>query len=641
MESRFPKLFEPINIGRMWLKNRIAMAPMATHFAKDGIITEQLINYYVKRAKGGAALIYLEACYFDYMTGRGGPNRIHLHIDENIPKMRQLTDAIHEHNAKIVAQLNHRGRVGVLKHLSSYPVSASSVPYPLYIGTPPITLSVDQILAIQKSLVNAVRIIMETGFDGVCIHAGHGYLIAQFLSPFTNKRKDIYGGNLDNRMRFLLEIIEGIKKLNYDFPCIVRISVDEFVEGGLSLEEAKVIAQRLEEIGVNLIAVSGGARDSIEWQVQPTAIPQGCFVHFASHIKKVVKIPVSVAGRIKNPEMAEKILLEGKADIIDMGRALIADPELPRKVMYGRIDDIKPCIGCLRCFDMACNDMPIICSVNVEVGKEEVAIKPANNPKRVLIVGGGPAGLEVARVTALRGHDVTLFEKKDELGGQLRLAAVPPYKKEIGDLLKYLVRQILKLGVKIKLREEVTAGSVFNEKFDVLVIATGALPVVPRIPGVHRKNVITAWDVLEGRPKVLGEKIVIIGGGMVGCETADYLSEKGKNVTIIEMLSDVATDVGPVVRKLLLRRLAEKSVMILINSKVEKIEEGNVVIKTFDKKVNIKADTVVLAVGAKPNNELVNSLKGKVPNLLAVGDCVKPQKILEAIHDSFKVAMTI
>lgn len=643
---KFEKILEPIQIGPMKVRNRIVMPPMVTNFAAaDGSVTERFKAYHQTRAKGGVGLIIVEAAYV-HPSGKGFQNQLGIYKDELVPGLRNLTEAAHSYGAKIAVQLHHAGRQTTSKVTGMSIVAPSPIPCPVKQEMPK-ELSVGEIKELVEAFRQAARRAKEAGFDAVEIHGGHGYLVNQFISPYSNKRTDEYGGTLDNRMKFPLEVIRRVREeVGEDFPIIYRMSAEEYVAGGLTLEETKVLAQKLVEVGVDALHISGGVYESSAMIIQPAAIPQGCFVENAHAIKQAIngKVPVIVAGRIKDPVMAERILREGKADLVSMGRALLADPELPKKVSEGKVQEIRKCIGCNQgCIDRLFQDIDIICLANALTGREsEFDVEtPAQNKKKVLIIGGGPGGLEAARVAALRGHEVVLYEKQAELGGQMRIAAVPPHKEEVNDLAAYLINQVEKSGAVIEKGKEADIKTVQEIKPDVVIVATGSEPIIPKIPGVDQEKVVTAHEVLKGSASV-GEKVVVIGGGLVGCETAEFLADQGKHVTVIEMLDDIAVDVGPLTRALLLNRMAEKNITVLTKSKVREILADGVIIEKEEGTEEITGiDTVVIAVGSKSNNDLLKYIEAEGIPVYTIGDCVKPRKIIEAIHEGFRQAYSL
>lgn len=636
-------LFSPFRIGPLELKNRLVMAPMATHYADEtGAVTERLKNYYLERARGGVGLILLESGYI-HPLGRGGVNRMGLHEDRLIPGLKGLVDAVHAAGTKISSLLHHAGRqINVKNTGGQYPVSASSLPAGMEAVVPRM-LKVQEIEELVEAFGQSARRSLAAGFDALLIHAAHGYLIHQFLSPLSNIRRDRYGGTFVRRLRFLQEIILRCQEsVGKDYPLMVRISASEFTPGGIALKDGQKIARRLEEWGVKAIQVSGGTHDTVEMEIQPMAIPRGCLVHLAEGIKKAVRIPVGTVGRIVDPKMAEEILRQEKADLIAMGRALLADPEFPRKAQEGRFEDIRPCIACLQgCRDHLYRGLPITCLVNPQAGMEaESKITPAERGKKVFIIGGGPGGMEAARVAALRGHEVILAEKENHLGGQFHLASLPDGKGEIRGYLDHLSGQLKKLGVKIQLNQEVSPEKVKEMKADVVILAAGGVPRMPGLSGIDRENVFAAWEALA-HPEKVGTKVVIIGGGSVGAETAEFLVDQKKDVVLVEMLPEIAGDAEKVNRKVLLRSLGEKGVRVRVLTQATAILPEGVEVEFGGRKETLAADTVVLATGTQPNNRLEAAMEALPAEFHKVGDCVKPRKAIDAIHEAFHAARKI
>jgi len=642
------KLFKPINIGSAEIRNRIVMPAMTTAFAgEDGAVTERLIDYFSERAKGGVGLIITDATCIDYPIGKlSHATQLRVDYDKFIPGLSDLVERVHPYNAKIALQLHHAGRQTTLEHTEGkQPVSASDVYSPVF-QVQPRALGLDEIEEVVEKFGEGARRAKTAGFDAVEIHGAHGYLIQQFLSSFTNRRTDKYGGSLERRMTFALEILWRVRdKVGPDFPVIFRLSAEEHVEHGLTLEDTKIIAKRLEEEGVDALHISYGMDETPPeyCAVPPMAVPRGCFVQYANAIKKLVNIPVITVGRINDVTLAEKILQEEKADLVAMGRALIADPELPNKAREGRLDDILKCIACNRCTTRIGAGLRLGCDINPSVGQEKASkLTHAEKPKRVLVVGGGPAGMEAARILATRGHDAILYDENHELGGQMNISTKPPHKEEVMNVFEFLSNQLRKLNVEVVLGRSVDAPMVQQINPDAVIVATGATPLIPSIRGVNGKNVVTAWNVLKGKVEV-GEEVIVAGGGMVGCETAEFLVEKRKRVTIVEMLEEVGFDMESVTRRLILKRLAEQKVKILTSRVIYEItDEG---ISVIDKKRNkmqvIKGENVVLALGARPNNDLAKKLEGRVKELYVIGDSLKPRRISEAIHEGFNIAKEV
>lgn len=647
------KLLEPIQIGSMELRNRIVMPPMGTNFANEnGVVTQRLIDYYVERAKGKVGFIIVEATCIESHLGKFGAHQLRIDGDKYLPEFADLVEAVHLHGAKIAVQLHHAGRQTTLEATEGRtPVSSSNVPYvdmyvsPGTIVARPKPLKVRQISELVEKFGEGARRAKSAGFDAIEIHGAHGYLIAQFLSPFANKRTDKYGGSFDGRLRFAVEVVECVRaKVGADYPISFRISADEFIKGGITLELAKKIAVRLQEAGIDVIHVSGSLAETEHMCEGSMSMERGYMVHLAEGIKKVVSIPVIAVGRINDPEFAEKILQDGRADLVAMGRALIADPMLPLKTMQGRISEVRKCIAC----NQGCagrvifSGLHMTCNINPGVGKErEYQITRAEKSRRVMIAGGGIAGMEAARVAALRGHDVTLFEKTDSLGGQFKLAKIPPHKKELSNILDYLRAQIDELRVEVELSKEVTPELVDQEKPEAVIVTTGANPIIPQIPGVESKHVITAWDLLAGKVDAKDES-VILGVGETACETAEYLWELGKRAILVGgRRGGLALDMDPINRYMLLQRLGEKKIPTYVNVKFEAITNEGIIFLDSHGKRTLKAESIILALGSKPNNELARALTRTVSEVYAAGDCVEPRRSLEAIHEGSWAARQI
>jgi 2,4-dienoyl-CoA reductase-like NADH-dependent reductase (Old Yellow Enzyme family)/thioredoxin reductase len=609
---------------------------------QDGSVSEHTKNYYAERAKGGAGLIIVEATAIS-RGGRSSPFQLIMYKDEVMPSWRSLVDTVHQHGAKIAVEICHCGRQGKSAFTGEQPVGPSAIRLEREGWEVPRELSISEIESLVEQFAEAARRTKDAGFDAVEIHSTHGYLLSTFISPHINKRTDEYGGDISGRARFTLEVIQRTKvKCGNDYPVLVRINGADFMPGGLTLDESCILSRLLQDAGADCIDVSAGSYGAIDYDIAPASMAPGFTVYLAEAIKKAVQVPVIAVGRINTPALAESILQEGKADLVAIGRGLIADPEFPKKAMEGRSDDIRMCTSCRECLDkIIFEKVKTACSVNAAFGNEaEYAITPTKNPKRVLIAGSGPGGLEAARIAALRGHKVILYEKGNELGGQMLLASLPPYKETIGAVRKFLTGQVAKLRVEVKLGQEVTPDLIAKVKPDVVVVATGATPIIPGIAGIDRSNVSTFRDVLINK-KEIGEEIVIIGGGRVGCETAEFLADKGKKVTILEMLDQIGVDMGQFSKEDLLPRLRNMEVRMEVNTKAEEITSGGVLAKTGSNTVRFDADTVVIATGSNSNTELAEQLKGKVADLYVIGDCVEPRRIQNAIHEGYRVGLDI
>ena len=644
--NKFERLFSPIKIGTLELKNRIVMLPMGTSLAdRDGNLSEAFIDYYAARAKGGTGLIVVEVTHV-HPTSKI-PFYARLYNDEYIPRWKKLVEAVHSGGAKVFPQLVHAGRQTTSTISGTQPVAASPVPCPVNKEVPH-ELTVEEIEDIVDSFGATALRAREAGCDGVEIHGAHGLLVCNFLSPWSNKRTDGYGGNITGRTRFAVEVIKRIKKkCGQDFPVCFRISSDELVTGGLVPEETRIIAAIVAEAGADIISVSRGNFGSYRWIIPPYGSPIALNAEFSGKLKQELKVPVLTGHRINDPVVAEQLLKQGKADLIGMGRALITDPELPNKAAKGQLEDIAPCISCnQRCVGGRTRTMYwVSCMINPAAGQErKMALTPAPKRKKVLVAGGGLAGMEAARVAALRGHEVTLCEKSNKLGGQFNLASIPPMKQEFSKAVCYFSNQMKKVGVKVEMGIEVTPDSVARMKPDAVVVATGAVPLIPSgMPRVDKSIVVTAHDLLAGK-KVVGTKAVIIGGGLVGCETAEYVAERGcKDITILEMLENVAADVVPDWnREFLMERMREFGVKLMTSAKVTEILDDGVAYVKGGSRVVIKGVTdVILATGAKSVNDLEQKIKGQVAEVYVIGDAQKPRKALEAIAEGALIGRKI
>lgn len=641
------KLFEIGRIGRLSTRNRIVMAPMGTVglVEMDGRLSQRGIDYYTARAKGGTGLIITGLAYVDREIEQP-PNVPMVDSDVYIARFRELADAAHEYGAKVAVQLTAGfGRVTPIRRLRRGQAVAPS-PLPCFWDPAVITqeLSVEQIERLVQAFKFSAEILRTAGIDAIELHGHEGYLFDQFQTGLWNRRTDKYGGRLEGRLRFPLEVIEAIKRgAGADFPVIYRFGLKHYLVGGREVEEGLEIARKLEAGGVDALDIDAGCYETWYWPHPPTTQPPGCMVEMAAMVKEVVNIPVIAVGKLGYPELAESVLQEGKSDFIALGRALLADPEWPNKVREGRLEDICPCVGDHDgCFSRIRTRKYLSCTVNPTTGMErEFAIKSVERAKAVLIVGGGASGMEAARVAALRGHKVTLWERGDALGGNLIPASVPDFKRDYRRLIAYLSTQIKKLGVTIELGKEATPELIQKVKPEVVCVATGSTPIIPNISGVEREKVVTAVDVLLTR-KGVGELIAVVGGGLVGCETALYLAQKGKKVTIIEILDDVMRDVFEANRMHLIKLLADHDVKILTQNRVLEIrDEGIIITNKRDGESALGADSIVLATGLKSDRKLFEALKDKMPEVYAIGDCVEPRKLINAIWEGFRTARLI
>jgi len=634
----------------MEIKNRIVMSPMVDNFGtEDGYVTERSIAYYEERARGGVGLIIVGASAIDFPRGKGLARNLAVDDDKYLPGLSKLAQAIKNGGARAAIQVHHAGAEAksAITHMQPIAPSAILAPHSVfdapYESDMPHVLTVSEIRELVRQFAQAVERCKRAGFDGVEIHADSGYLINQFLSPAFNLRRDEYGGGLENRARFLIEIIRAAKgAAGPGFPIWCRLTVLEYGVDGIKPQHAQEVAKLAEQAGADAINTNLFPYDVSLLAPPPTAEPRGILTLFAEPIKKAVGIPVIAVGRV-DPELGEQVLREGKADFVAIGKGLIADPELPKKASEGRVEDIVPCTTCCYCLHHIMHKgEELHCSVNPRVGHEqEYKLKKARQKKRVAVVGGGPAGMEVARVAALRGHDVTLYEKGDQLGGQLNLAVVPPHKENMRPFIDYLRAQVDELGIRVELGKEATLQLLKEAKPDVVILATGGSPSVPQIPGLDRLKAVTFVDILSGRTHV-GNRVVIIGGGMVGCEVAEFLANQGKMVTILEILDEVATEMWFGLGAFMRARLEDKGVAILTGVQYEGCSGEALNILTKDgEQLSIETDCVVLAVGVKPDIELLTQLKDEVPEVDLVGDCAGPGRIPEAMGSAHRIGLSL
>ena len=633
-------LFKPITIGGVEFRNRIVMPGLMMGYADgNGAVTDRLINFYVERAKGGVGLITVGGAYPE-LRGRTHFGMLGIHNDLLINSYKELTDSIKRFGSRVILQILHGGRYARSNVSGIQPIAPSSIPSRLT-GEIPKEISREEIKEVERIHGEAAYRAYQAGFDGVEILAGTGYLISEFLSPVTNKRIDEYGGDLENRVRFLVEVIEEVKRrIPSRFIVGCRISVEEYMDGGNTINEAKIIVKKLEELSIHYVSIIAGWHES-QKPLITREVPQGGFVDLAYEIRRNTSLPIVACIRIKNPVIADKIISEGKADMVSMGRALIADPELPRKAFEGRFSEIRPCITCMHCLSRVFQGLNVECTVNPRLGLRETEVIHREEAKKILIVGAGPAGLEAAVTAASIGHKVIVTDRGMDIGGMIRIASKPPYKNELYSLIDFYHAMISKYGIKLVLNREVDEEYVKNINPDIIILAIGASPLIPNIPGVNLPHVKTAVEVLEKELALTGN-IVVIGGGGIGLETADYLaSRKDGKITIIEMLNRVGLDLDIAIRWIILRRLRERGVEILTGAKVKEIAINLVNVDVNGKQIEIKAEHVILAVGMKPNNKLAEKLGRAGYKVYMIGDCVKPAKILEAIREGYRIATNI
>ena len=643
-QKQFRYLFMPLKLGAMTLPNRIAMTCHATGYDNlDALPSKRTMDYLLARARGGAGLIITGPHHVSPLTSAAPSGSIH--DDKAIQPLQMIADAIHEHNTKIIAQLCHMGG----DNTSRIYGGAIQAPSPVTrrgllpgLEEIPHEMDINEIRKAEEAFGSMARRMKRAGFDGVEIQAMFGFLIPQFWSPVFNIRKDEYGGSLDNRMRFALEIIDCVRSVvGRDFVIGIRLDGDEFVDGGLKLDDMKVITAKLEATGkLDYVSVCAGLNPSLH--VPPMYLPLGAYTYLSAAIKEVIKLPVFTAGRINDPVLAENILADGHADVIGMARGLLCDPELPNKARDGRLEEIRHCLGCVECGRMYFIAEPVSCAFNSEAGRErEFAILPAINKKRVMVIGGGAAGLEAARVAALRGHHVSLYEKENKLGGQVNIAAKAPGREDFAEITRYYTHQMKLTGVDVHLNTGVTVEMVAEENPDAVVAATGSRSFIPLFPGSDMANVVDVRDVLEGKVEV-GENVVLVAGEhhMQGLSTADFLAEKGKKLEILTDAIYAGAQVDSSTIEVIYMRLLSKGVTITPLTRVKEIHGNTVIVfnvLAHTERIIKDVDTVVVSMSGIADDTLYRSLRGKVTELYAIGHCLSPRRLLDSILDGSRV----
>jgi 2,4-dienoyl-CoA reductase-like NADH-dependent reductase (Old Yellow Enzyme family)/thioredoxin reductase len=644
---RFPHLFQPGRIRGMEVPNRIIGSPMERNYCTaEGRVTQRYVDYLEARARGGVGLMYTEATYVD-PRGKGRVYQMGLYDDDLVPDFARLVAAVHRHGGRVGPELNYGGRV-VHPEVSGLESRApSAVAYAGAGGAVPRPLDLEAIEEIVARFAAAARRAAEAGCDFVGIHGAHGYLLSQFLSPFCNRRDDAYGGDLERRMRFPLEVVAAVRKAVGDaMPLLFRISGDEHQDNGLTLADVCAIAPRLAAAGIDLIDVSAGMYETNWWITQPMEMPQGVLAPLAREIRRHVDVPVSVSGRLTDPSVAEHLLESGASDFVTLGRALHADPEFPVKARDGRLAEICTCVACNQgCSDMHARGLPIVCLVNTTSGRErEYAIRRAPSPQRVVVAGGGPAGLEAARILALRGHRVTLFERDGEPGGQLLLSRLLPGREELAGHLPWLVSEILRAGVRLELGVEATADTVLAERPDAIVVATGSTPGLPPIPGIARSPVVDPYEVLR-RPQGGTGRALVIGGGIRGVGVARVLAQRDVDVVLVEPGHELASDIARRSRRFQASALAQRpNVAVHLGTTVEALDERQATLWDGRSRWEIEGiDLVVPTRMLLPVTALADALyaRADAPPVYLLGDCAQPRTALEAIHDAAALAHRI
>jgi 2,4-dienoyl-CoA reductase (NADPH2) len=628
-------LFEPLEFAGLHLRNRLVMAPMGScQSDAEGLVTDQTVAYYRRRAEGGVGTITVEAALVNAESHGHEPR---LHGPEHVPGMRRVVEAIREHGVTAGIQLMHPGR-----QVTSGPSMAPS-PVPLNSMAPvPHELTADEIVGIVGQYANAARLAEQAGFQFVEVHGAHGYLPSDFLSPVQNQREDAYGGSLERRARFVLDIADAIVEA-VEIPLFWRLSGEELKDGGFSVDDQVQVARWLEERGVACISMSAGTWHTLHMTVAPMFVPRGHLLPYAARMKRELGIPVIAVGRLDEPDLAERVIAEGSADLVLIGRGLLADPDWPRKVQEGRLDDVRPCIACNACVDLVALGLEMRCAVNAELGHELTwEVVPAVRARRVMVIGSGPAGMEAARIARLRGHHVSIWERDGQLGGKLDVASRAPSKSDVLRFRDYQVHKLGELGVDVHLGVDVSAELVEQEAPDVVLVATGAEPLFPPILGIDGPAVVDAQDILNRTLAVLpGAKVVIVGGSATGCETAEFLVHEGIDVTIIEMQRSIGHGIEQITRRHLVRELRKRGVTILVNSKVTAIGADRVVYETADgATTEVPSDHVALAVGWRPRGERLSlQLAGR--ELVVLGDAESPADFVAAVAAGAAAGMAV
>ena len=670
MRSVLKKLLTPQKVADLELRNRIVMTAMHLNFTPDGKVNDRIVAFYEERARGGTGLIIVGGCTINDVSGATW--LLDMRDDSCVEGHAILADGIKKHGAAAACQLYHAGRYS---HSISMEGRQAVAPSPIasrFTNEEPREMTYEDIQQTIRDYANAAGRVKEAGYDLVEVLACTGYLIPQFFSPTINLRSDEYGGSQENRMRFGLEVADAVREaVGPDFPIGFRIDGHDYMEGGNTNAEWSMYAAELEKHGANVINVTGGWHETRVPQL-PMSVPRAGLAYLAAGVKQAVGVPVIASNRVNDVFVADEILRMGMADLVTMARALIADPYLAEKAYEERYEDITHCIGCNQgCFDHVFYLQPVTCTLNPRAGRElEYEVQPTQTPKRVAVVGGGPGGMKAALTAAQRGHQVTLFEKSDVLGGQLNLAAIPPGREEFWTAVEDLDIQLDDAGVEVRLETEATAQMLEEEGFDAVLVATGARQAVPPIPGIDGPNVVMAWDILEGKKDPEGTDIVIIGGGAVGSETGMYVASIGtisgdtlfylftnngedtdtlrelcsrgiKKVTVVEMLEKVCCDVGISTRWTILQDMRHLGIDIRRNTVAKRIEEGRVIVEVDGKEEELPADTVIIAAGSCPNDELYGELKDTGMEVYLVGDAKEARKAIEAIQEGYEVGLSI
>ena len=640
---KFKHMFSPIQIGPMTVKNRFVVPPMGNNFAKtDGTWSDESVAYYAERAKGQFGLITIEATVV-HKGAKGGPRKPCLYDDNSIESLKKITDACHAEGAKISIQLQNAGPEGNAKNAGA-PIQAATSIAAADGRDIPEAVPTEQVYELIKGYGDAAVRAMKGGADAVEIHMAHGYLVNSFMSPRTNKRVDEFGGNFENRMRFSRLIVEEVKKRTEGkIAVLARINSTEDMFGGLDNHDMCAIASYLEDCGVDGLHVSRAVHLKDEYMWAPTGIHGGFSAELVANIKNCVSVPVITVGRYTEPQFAEQMVKLGKADLVAFGRQSLADPHTPEKAQEERLEDMTPCIACLQgCVANMYAGKPLCCLVNPVLGREVEGLPKAEKAKKVYVIGGGVAGMCAAFTAKRRGHDVTLFEATDKLGGNMRLAAYPPGKGDITNMIRNYIHRCQKDGVKIVMNCEVTPELIKEEKPDSVIIATGSKTLILPIEGIDNPAIIHGSDLLDGK-RAAGKKVLVVGGGMVGCETAAFLGEQEHDVTVIEFRDTVGADVIHEHRVYLMKDFEDYGIKEITGAKVCKFYEDGVEYETADgvRHESRGYDSVILSMGFRNYNPLEEKIKDLVPETHVIGDAIRARRALDATKEAYDVASQI
>jgi 2,4-dienoyl-CoA reductase-like NADH-dependent reductase (Old Yellow Enzyme family)/thioredoxin reductase len=636
MSQPYSLIFTPGRIGHLTAKNRLVLPPMVRNYAEDdGRATARYVAHIERIARGGVGTIILEAS-FVRQDGKGFSHQLGIHCDDMIDGLRTLVAAGHRYGVLMGIQLYHGGRQASAFVSGSQPLAPSALPDPV-VNELPHAMTTAEIADVAAAFGAAARRAQQAGFDFVEIHGAHGYLIAEFLSPFSNRRKDAYGGTPENRRRFLEEVYAAVRAATGEnFPITVRLSAEELLASGLTIEETVGTARRLEELGAAALHISNGnyATYALGTMIPPMAIKDGVLLPFAEYVKKAVGIPVIAVGKIRTAAMAEDALRKKQADFIALGRSLLADPDWPAKVASGRMVEVRHCIACNQgCISRLFAQEDVWCTINPEVGREQAFAKlRGGTGRKLLVAGGGPAGMAAARWGALAGFNVVLYEARSVLGGQLLASAAAPHREDWGMLRLHLMSELDRLGVDVRVNSTLDMDGVSREQPWAVIVATGAEPIRPRLTHVEGMRVATGRDVLEQSEPHQG-RVIIAGGGCAGAQVAEYLANCGHSVTMIEAAGEVALDAPTDERALLLGRLSRRGVRILPNAKLVDLALTNVIVQLPHETRMLPADMVVLCLGSRSVNELAAALDSANVRAELVGDARQPRKVTEAIAE--------